>query len=179
MAVTTSIKVTGLSETLKTLRSLPPEIVSRRGGPVRAALRKAAVVIQKEAQANVDRIVQEPNKGGLPSKSTGALKQAITVRRRKPLPGTNGEVFTVGISPIKRRYSETRHNVRKRRVGKEYFLLPPTYYAWFLEFGTKRMQPHPFMRPAFEAKKEEAVSVFQDELDKNVAKIVKKLGLDR
>lgn len=173
MAVVT-FKVEGLEGVVKTLLSLPPEIVSKKGGPVRAALYKAAKVIQTQARENVQTIVDTPNKGGS-DRSSGALKESITIRRRKPRAGLNGEVYTVGISPIKRFYADTRHNVRKQRVGKGYYILPPTYYAWFLEFGTERMQPHPFMRPAFDAKKDEAVQTFVTEMNIRIAAIVKKL----
>ena len=85
------VRIEGLDGIIGMLKQLPPEVVSKRGGPVRAALRKAAVVVQKEAQANVRRIVAEPNIGGRPSRSTGALEKAITVIRRRPRGGINGE----------------------------------------------------------------------------------------
>lgn len=172
---TINFNVEGLDGVLKTLRSLPPELVSKRGGPIRSALYKAAKVIQTQARENVQTIVDTPNKGGS-DRSSGALKESITIRRRKPKGNNNGEVYTVGISPIKRFYADTRHNVRKQRVGKGYYILPPTYYAWFLEFGTSRMQPHPFMRPAFDAKKEEAVQTFTTELNAGIERILKKLN---
>lgn len=169
---TITFKVEGLKGVIDTLNMLPPEVVSKRGGPIRSALYKAAKVIQTQARENVQTIVDTPNRGGS-DRSSGALKESITIKRRKPK--ENGETYTVGISPIKRFYADTRHNVRKQRVGKGYYILPPTYYAWFLEFGTERMQPHPFMRPAFDAKKTEAVETFTTELNKRLEAIVKKL----
>lgn len=169
---TINFRVEGLKGVIDTLKQLPPEVVSKRGGPIRSALYKAAKVIQTQARENVQTIVDTPNRGGS-DVSTGALKESITIKRRKPK--GNGETYTVGISPIKRFYADTKHNVRKQRVGKGYYILPPTYYAWFLEFGTERMQPHPFMRPAYEAKKEEAVETFVTETNKGIERVLKKL----
>ena len=74
------VRLEGLKELLETMQRLAPEIVSRRGGPVRVALRKAAVVVQKEYRANVDRIAAE----GETNESTGTLRKAIIVSRKKP-----------------------------------------------------------------------------------------------
>lgn len=170
------MQLQGLDGVLKTLESLPPELVSRNGGPVRAALRKAAVLIQRQAQANVQRIVDKPNIGGAPTKSTGALKDSITVRRIRPPRGGKGERFWVGIAPLKRKYANTKYNVRKQRVGKEYTILPPTYYAWFLEFGTENMRAHPFMRLAYRARRQQALQVFSTELPRAIDRIARKLA---
>ena len=45
----------GTEGVLATLRSLPPELVSKRGGPVKTALRKGAQVIRKQAAADLRR----------------------------------------------------------------------------------------------------------------------------
>lgn len=170
-----SFKILGLAGVLDTLKQLPPEVVSKNGGPIRSALRKAAQVIQKEAQANVRRIVAEPNIGGAPSKSTGALEKSIKVTRGKMRGGLKGETALVTIPPIRKKYADTRLNRRKHRVGKIHSVSPLTYYAWFLEFGTERMRPHPFMQPAFMSKKGEAVNVFVQQVTAKTKKIIQKL----
>lgn len=170
-----SFRIEGLKGVIDTLKSLPPELVSRRGGPIRTALRKAAKVIQDEAKLNVRNIVAEPNLGGVPTRSTGALEKSITIKRRRPRAGVNGEVFTVGISKVKGTYGDTKKNRRSGKVGNQYDQLPPTFYAWFLEFGTERMRAHPFMRPAFDAKKQEAVDTFVTETNKGIERVYKKL----
>lgn len=43
-------KMEGLEGVLATLKSLPPELVSKGGGPVRFAVRKAANIIRDEAR---------------------------------------------------------------------------------------------------------------------------------
>lgn len=171
-----SIRIEGLEGVLATLRQLPAEVVSKNGGPVRAALRKAALVIQRQAQANVDKIVADPNIGGRASKSSGALRDAITSKRVRMPAGVKGERFWVGIAPLKKKYADTKQNRRKQRVGKSYVVLPPAYYAWFLERGTERQGAKPFMRPAFEARKGEAVAIFTRELPVAIDRIVKRLA---
>lgn len=150
--------VEGLEGILDTLKKLPPELVSKRGGPVRTALRKAGVVIQKEVQANVRRIVEEPNKDGQPSDSTGNLEKAIIVSRRKPRPGFKGEIFSV-------RVKRGAKNIRGVTANK---------YGGILEFGYEGVPAKPWLRPAFEAKKQEALDTFVSDLRKRIDGAVKK-----
>lgn len=151
-------EIHGLKELLDTMQRLPAELVSKGGGPVRVALRKAGVVIQKEAQANVDRIVAEPNKNGKPSTSKGNLRAAITVSRRKPRLGFRGEIYWV----------------RVKRGAKNERGVTANKYGGVLEFGYEGVPAKPWLRPAFETKKQEALSVFVSELRKGVDRAVKK-----
>jgi HK97 gp10 family phage protein len=171
-----TVRIEGLSEALRMLESLPAEIVSKRGGPVRFALRKAAVILQKEIRGNIDQIIATPNVDGSDTKSTGALKASVAIKRRKMGMGQKGERFDVGIFKLSKAYANNRKNVRSGRAGKNYEVLPPTYYAWFLEYGTEKMTAKPFMRPAFDSKRESVVSAFRDELFKKIDAIKGKLG---
>lgn len=170
------VKMTGLDGVLDTLRRLPPEVVSKRGGPVRRALAKGARLIRDQARANVRAIVEEPNKDGRPSQSTGALAKAIIATRGKPPAGMRGERYIVWLGKLIRQYANTRHNVRKQRVGKEYDVEPPQFYGRFLEYGTSRMRPHPWLRPAFEANAKRAIETIETELIKDIDRIVRKLA---
>lgn len=176
MANLVELKVTGLDGVLDLLKKLPPEVVSKRGGPVRAALRKGALVIKKEAQANVRKIVAEPNIGGRNDLSTGELEKAIRVNRGKVPPGFKGEKAIVWLGKVTRKYANTKHNVRKQRVGQSYDLEPPQFYGRFLEYGTSRMRAHPWLRPAAETKAQEAVNAITKELVNRLNAIVKKLA---
>lgn len=40
------------------------------------------------------------------------------------------------------------------------------FYAVMLEYGTSKMRPHPFMRPAFDAAQNKAVEAFTREIEK-------------
>lgn len=160
---TTTVKLEGLKGVLDTLRGLPKEL--KAGRIVRSAVRKGAVVIQKQAQQNVRQIVMEPNKDGRQTNSTGALAASITVRRKAPQGGRNGEAQSVGISRI----------TKKLRASLNKSTGDPRYYAWHLEFGTERMRPHPFMRPAFMAKRQLALATIVTGLHQGIAKAMRKL----
>lgn len=61
----------GLDDILAKLKSLPPEIASKRGGGlVGKALRKGAVVIQKAAKANVRKVTSNTEAAGYASTRT-------------------------------------------------------------------------------------------------------------
>ena len=155
------IDVKGLDGVLKMLKSLPPEIVSRRGGPVKAALRKAAQVIQKQAKLNLQAIMDAPNEGGVDD-PTGLLRDSIIVSR-DPRPQQSGANERYLVRVKKKRYPK-QPRVTTQRVG------------YLLEIGTERRRAMPWMRPAFEAKKGQAVTVFVDTLTKSIDRIIKKLA---
>ena len=160
-----TVEITGLDEVLRRLRALGAE-ASKRGGPVRAAVRKGAVVIQKEMQANVRRIVAPPNVGG-GDESTGLLEKSIKPLRAKARrDGVKGETFIVTV-PKRARYpitKKTPSGIGVATVGK------------MLEYGTPKRQPMPWARPAFHAKKGEAAQVMADEVLKGIEKLEKKLA---
>lgn len=169
------VKMSGLDGVLNTLRQLPPEIVSKRGGPVRRALAKGARLIAEQARANVRAIVAEPNKDGKATKSTGALEKAIRVNRRK-LTQIRGERYIVWLGKLSRQYANTRRNVRVGKAGQEYDVEPPQFYGRFLEYGTSRMRPHPWLRPAVEKKGAEAIATIESALIADIERIVKRLA---
>lgn len=148
-----TVRLEGLDEILKTLKALPPEIVSRRGGPVRTSLRKAAVVIQKEAQNNVDRMVAD----GETAESTGTLRKSLIVSRKKP-GNFKGERFWVRI----------------KRSAKNPAGQTANTYGGVLEFGDERIPAKAWMRRAWESKKAEALDTFMREMPKAIEAAVKR-----
>jgi HK97 gp10 family phage protein len=85
----------------------------------------------------------------------GALRGAIRAFRRSS--GRFIVTHAVGVTGIYQKYPNTAENRRKRRVGKRFRTDGPGFYGRFLEFGTSRMQAHPWLRPAFLAKYEQAI----------------------
>lgn len=156
--------VKGLEGLLDTLKSLPPEIVSKGGGPVRVSARKASQVFQKAYQENIRAIVDEPNKDGSTPDNSGSWEKAVIVSRRKPRPGFKGEIFST----------------RLKRGAKAPSGESVNKYAGVNEFGDETHSALAPMRKAFETSKDQALSTFVTEMDKRVeaaAKKTKKQGL--
>lgn len=159
-----SFRIEGLDGVAKTLRELPPEIVSKHGGPVRKALRKASKVLVDEAKANIQKIVDEPNIDGQ-FVSTGLLKNNIITTRNNKM-RDRGERYVVRIRTKKYpKKSPNEKTVTTVQVGR------------ILEAGTEKLNPpKPWLRPAFDAKKTLVVPMFVTELNKNLTRIVNKLA---
>lgn len=160
-----TVSIEGLDDVLRRLKALGAE-ASKAGGPVRAGVRAGAVVIQKEMQANVRRIVATPNKGG-GDESTGMLEKSIKPARAKARrDGLKGETFIVTVAK-RARYPVGDRNktaIGVATVGK------------MLEYGTPKRQPMPWARPAFHAKKDEAVKKMAEATLKGIEKLERKLG---
>jgi HK97 gp10 family phage protein len=157
-----SVKVEGLAELTRRLRALPPEIAGKNGGPLRKAIGRAAVIIRDEAKrrAPVDLGVLRDN--------------IVAARNRRSTQGTEG--YYVEVRRKSRRFGNTKRNRQKGRVGQSYTYDGQAYYGMMVELGTQHMRAQPFLRPAFEAKKEEAATVFRTELSKAIDAAVRKLG---
>ena len=161
-----TVRIEGLDTLLDRLRRLGPE-ASKRGGPVRRAVRKGAVIIANEAKANVRQIVATPNVSGQ-DESTGTLEKSIRPVRGKPdRNGLKGETFFVMIP------KRARYPISKRTPTG----MPVAMVGRMLEYGTAKRRPYPWMGPAFHAKKGEAVRVITDDLLKGIEALEKKLGM--
>lgn len=157
------LKLSGLDGVLDTLKSLPPEIVSKRGGPVRAALRKGAVVLQKQALANL-----QTSLSNAPQYSTGLLLKNVVVTRGKEPVGTKGERFLVRV----------RRKVYPGKAGRSSGGNAVTTLAAanLLEYGSSKQPAEPWLRPAFAAKAETAIKTIEADLIRRVNAIVAKLA---
>lgn len=155
-------RIEGLEPVLRTLDSLPNELVNKRGGPVRSALQKAAKMIQVEEQRRLQGIIDRGNANGEPTESTGLLKQNIIVKRGRLGGGEKGELYSVKV----------RRKAYPAGKGKR---VTTPQVARLLEYGTEKRPPMPFIRPAFEATKAKVAPLFVAELDKRLAGIVRKL----
>ena len=165
-AIDFSLESGGIPETLAALKELPRLVEQKI---MRTALRAAAKPIWKAARekAPVD---------------TGNLRDSITIKARRQ---TKKNVQSVIIHP-----------------GFEWYK-GDNYYAMFVEFGHRigkrpsrgklraygrdvraEVPPHPFMRPAFDERKEEAKRSFRVSLERDLHKamtgarlLVKRLDL--
>lgn len=155
------LKVSGIDGVVATLRSLPPEIVSKRGGPVRSALRKGAQVIRKQALANLKVSV-----ANAPRYSTGLSAKNLRIARIEPPQGIKGEAVRIFMKAV--RYPDGRK--RRGRAVTTYDA------AWMLEYGWSKQPAEPWFRPAVAAKTQEATATVEVELRKGIDRIVRKLA---
>lgn len=157
----------GLDDVLTKLKALPPEIASKRGGPVKAALRKGAVVVQKAAQENVRRVVANTEAAGYTS--TKVLEKAIVVRR-DPNPQRSGASERYRVLIARGRKYGDRLN---KKGGKP---LTAVMTGRWLEIGDERQPAEPWMTPAFMSSKERALSTVEEELIKGVNRAIDKVS---
>lgn len=160
------VKLTGLDGVLDTLRSLPPEIVSKRGGPVLAALRKGARVLQKQAKDNFRVAVLLPGESGI-TDTTGFTEKQITTKRRRMPGGQKGERVVVTVNPKPHPTSKGKYRGRQIRAND---------IAFIMEAGTSEQPATPWLRPAFAAKREDALRTVETDLVSRVDRIIKKLS---
>jgi HK97 gp10 family phage protein len=157
------MKLEGLDGVLDLLKQLPPEVVSKRGGPVKSALRKGAVVILKQEQANL-RAVTANATSSEKIESTGLLLKNLVVTRGKAPTSGKGERYLVRV----------RRKAYLRKGGGKAVTTLQT--ANLLEYGSEKQPAEPWIRPAFAAKAEEAIRTVELEVVKGIDRVVKKLA---
>lgn len=150
----------GLNGVLETLKSLPAEVVSKRGGPVKSALRKGALVILKQEKLNLQAVTANTD---FMRQSTGLLLKNLIASRGKAPTNGKGERYLVRVK--RKTYA---------RVGGKPVTTLKT--AHLLEYGSSKQPPEPFIRPAFQAKAAEAIRTVETELVKGIDRVVKKLA---
>lgn len=157
-----NINVKGLREIERTLKALPARLGEK---VMRAALRAAGQVIRKDARSRVP-ILSSPTKYRKP----GTVKNAIVIRKsRKDKFGVY-----VGIKLLKAKQIKA---FKGGKVNKRAAQNPDDPFYWlFLEFGTAKLTKTPFLRPAFEAKKFEALRKFEEYAKARIVKESEKLA---
>ncbi|WP_399696602.1 hypothetical protein [Xenophilus sp.] len=154
----------GLDGVLSTLELLPKEIVSKRGGPVKSALRKGGVVVQKAMQANIRRVVTDTVAHGYVS--TKVLEKAIVVRRdSNPRRSGASERYRVLIARG-RKYPDGRMNKGKPVTA--------VMTGRWLEYGNEEQQAEPWATPAYMASREAALKEVVDDLRRGVQRAILK-----
>jgi HK97 gp10 family phage protein len=138
------MEIKGLKELSDAMRKLPVN-VARNG--LRRAVSSGAKVIQIEARsrAPVD---------------TGEMRRDIMIKRERSTKGEMSAEYSVFV----------RSGKKSRLAGKKRGVARDSFYWRFIEFGTKHMGKQPFMRPAFEAKKEVAANTIKKTLAEAIEK---------
>lgn len=157
-------EVKGIAEIGRRLRALPPALGSKGGGPLRYALFQSAKVLRDAA------IARAPKK-------TGNLRENIvTKRHRNPKAVGATERYDIGFKGGTRKLTNNARNRRAGRAGARVTTAGVAFYGRFLELGTSKMPARPFLRPAIEAKRGEAVQVFSRAFLLAVERAEKKLA---
>lgn len=152
------VNLRGVDGVITTLKSLPAEIVSKRGGPVKLALAKGARLIRDEAKKNLRRVIAING-----DESTGLLeKNVISSRGKQPSTG-KGERYLVRVR-------------RKTYPGKNGKPVTTRATASFLEYGTEDQPATPWLRPAVRQHGEAAINTITQDLNKRVEKVVAEMG---
>lgn len=163
--------IKGLSGLLKTLESLPEEIVSKRGGPVKLALKKAAYVIRDEESKRFQDLVNE--KGT--NETTGLLDKSIIVKRGRRDIESKGEKYLVTFKRLV--YPKSVISQFKKlgsKGGGDTVTTRKT--AQLFEYGSSHQPPRRFILTSFHAKAGEAIDVFKDDLRRRIDTVVNKLA---
>ena len=153
------VKLTGVDGVLKTLSSLPAEVVSKRGGPVKAALAKGARFLRDRAKENLRRSIAE----GPTTRSTGSLENRVIASRGKAPFGGNGERYLVRVKKL------DYLNADGERTN-------PLMTANLLEYGSSHQPATPWLRPTVAQHGGQTIEIVTKDLDARVQKIVAKLA---
>ncbi len=153
------MQLRGVDGVLKTLNSLPAEVVSKRGGPVKASLAKGARFLRDRYKEKLHAAIQ----GGKTTRSTGGLEERVIASRGKKPHGTKGERYLVR---IKKRDYINADGVRTN----------PLMVANLLERGSSHQPATPFARPTALQHGEEAIRIVTEDLKQRVDKVVAKLA---
>lgn len=158
------MSLTGVDDTLRVLQSLPREIVSKRGGPVKLALAKGARLIRDQAIQNVRTVTAGSDE------STGLLAKNIIASRGKQIFGSKGERYLVRV----RRKAYDLQKIGKRdKAGKR---VTTHKTASLLEYGSEHQQATPWLRPAVQQRGAQAINVITADLNKRIQKVVRDLA---
>lgn len=163
--------IKGTADLIKTLESLPTELVTKRGGPVKLALKKAAMVIRDEESRRFNTLV---NQNGT-NETTGLLNKSIIVKRGRMEPGVKGEKYIVTFKRsvyVKSLISA----VRKLGTGQKSDTVTTRKTAQLFEWGSSHQPPRKFILPSFHAKAGEAMDVFKDDLKRRIDIIAKRVA---
>ena len=158
------VRMHGLEALKQTLNALPAKLGERA---VRAALRAGAQTIRKQAQANAP-VLKVPD----PRRKAGTVKASITTRKSK----RDKYGVYVSVKPLTGKQILSFRQANGAKKGKGANNPDDPFYWVFREFGTADQAAEPFMRPAYEEKKYEALQQFEGILKKRVVKEAEKIA---
>lgn len=144
------MNLSGFKELAAALRELGPRVAKNS---LRRAVSAGATVVKNDARARAP-------------KDTGEMAKDILVKRERDTKGEMSAKYSVFVLTGKK----SRLKGKGRNVARD------SWYWRLVEFGTSKMAAQPFMRPAYDGKKEEAVKVIGEKLDEGIQKAARELA---
>lgn len=167
MAKKVKFQIEGLKELQHALRELPKRVAKK---VTRRAMAEGAKPVVKEAQLLVP-LLKEP----VPHRKRGTIRKNIRYKVRA-YKGGNQVDATIWVKSI----GDKKITDFKAKTGKPARENPDDpFYWWFVEFGTRKMAARPFLRPAFEHKKDESLTKILETLDEGIKEEASKLNRTR
>jgi HK97 gp10 family phage protein len=160
MAKREIVKVEGLAELARALRELPDR-VAKNG--LRVSVYAGAKVIRDEARIRAPKAIASLGPDQPPP---GTLKRSVIMKHIPELSSLTRQTFFVTV----------RHGKKYRKQGKKGNLSQDAWYWRFVEFGTRKMRARPFLRPALESKRRDAVQAMKDRLTERIELEAKNLN---
>lgn len=161
-----AFKLTGADAVIGLLNKLPAEVVSKRGGPVRRALRKGGKIILDEEVRQL--------KESLDPDASGLLAENVVLTRGKAPNDGKGERYLVR---IKRKVYPNRGRIKVR--GGKLQITTTLQTAQLKEWGSEKQQAEPFIVPTVKAKGRAAIDAATKALVSDLNRIVKRLAKGR
>jgi len=152
MAKVETVRIEGLAQLDRALKELPQRIANRG---LRASVYAGAKVIRDEARSRAPKAAQSL---GPKQPPPGTLKRSVIMKQIPELSSLTRQTFFVTV----------RHGKKYRNQGKRGNLSQDAWYWRFLEFGTRKMVARPFLRPALESRRREAVDAIKQRLSERI-----------
>jgi hypothetical protein len=159
-----SYTLVGADAMIKTLQALPAEVVSKRGGPVKSALRKSASKLRGYMATALKTAIDEDG-----SQSSGLLLSALVATRGKQPTGAKGERYLVRVKN-KPYVGGTLRSTRKNKGAAKRGTTLQT--ANLMEYGSEHQKARPWMRPTGAAHGSEIIGYGTAELKTQIDKVV-------
>jgi hypothetical protein len=154
MSISLKTEIIGGKELERALRELG-EVAGQKGGPVKLALKHAAVPVLDAMQMRVAKHTE-----------TGDLLNALTIRRH-PNPKYLNEIFGVGVHDPGKKPPKGE----KQRTGKPWYAQVVEYGGWHSSGPLKG-----FARGSLESTRVQATAIYARDLGKGINKLAKKIG---
>lgn len=165
--IRSSVHIEGLDQLRKNLRALPEQLQKKALGD---AVAKGAHVIKTEAAARAPVLATQT-----PYRIPGVLRRMIRSTR-----GIRRDSEASAFVLVRKQTRKALAKFKQRTRGQARAVNPQDAWYWrFLEFGTSKMAARPFLRPAFDTKKEDAARTIKDALREGIEAAAKKLTVFR